>query len=230
MCMAHAVRRVGMRATAMLAAAIVCAGFMACDGHSGTPTAPTTTQPADTTPVPTPQPGNRAPGVSGIDVSPDGVALVGATVMTFSAHASDPDDDALTYDWNFGDGRSAANVGPGAQHVFADAGALAVSVTVTDAHGASAVFHLPINAVTVTGTWRGCALSGTGPQTYELTQNGTTVSGTYKVPTLQVPFSGSVFNQRIVLITIFDDQRQPWVLDPTGTTLVWTSYCALSRQ
>lgn len=229
MFMAHARVGGGARTTAALAVASACALLVACDGRSGPPTAPIVTQ-AVTTTVPIPVPANRAPEVTGIDVSPDGVALVGATAMSFSAHATDPDGDALTYDWNFGDGRSAANVGPSTQHVFADAGRLAIAVTVTDARGASTAFYQPINAVTVTGTWRGCALSGTGPQTYEIGQNGTAVSGTYKVPTLQVPFSGTVLNQRIVLINIFDDQRQPWVLDPTGMTLVWTSYCALARQ
>ncbi|MGC4083927.1 MAG: PKD domain-containing protein [Vicinamibacterales bacterium] len=201
---------------------------VACDEENRLPTTPTPTTPS--VPVSPPAPVNRAPTIDRVDVSPQGVALVGATVITFTATAADPDADTLAYDWNFGDGSSVTNAGPTPQHVFRDAGTLAVAVTVRDQHGESSVLHTPVKTVTVTGTWRGCALSGTGIQTYEISQNGATVSGTYKVPTLQVPFSGTLIDPRWVLIRIFDDQYQPWGLDPTGNTLIWTWYCALTRQ
>ncbi len=35
---------------------------------------------------------------------------------------------------------------------------------------------------------------------------------------------------RRVPIRIFDGQLQPWVLDETGNSLVWTSNCTLVRQ
>jgi len=201
-----------------------------CRSESTMPTTPTPTPAAPVVPPPAPAPVNKAPAIAGVDVSPQGVALVGATVMTLTATASDPDGDALSYDWNFGDGSGLANGGPTVQHVFRDAGTLAVALTVRDQAGESATLHTPVKAVSLIGTWIGCALSGTGPQTYEMNQSGTTVSGTYKVPTLQVPFSGTISDPRRLLIRIFDGQLQPWTLDASGNTLVWTSYCALTRQ
>jgi hypothetical protein len=202
---------------------------MACsDESTAPPVSPTPITP--TTPAPAPVPVNRAPTIAGIELSPDGVAVATVTVVTLTANAADPDGDALTYDWNFGDGTSAANAGATTQHVFGGAGVAAVSVTVDDGRGASAMAHVPVTGVVMTGTWRGCALSGTGIQTFEMNQNGPTVAGTYKVPTLQVPFSGALSHPRQLLIRIFDGQMQPWTLDPTGNTIVWTPACTMSRQ
>jgi hypothetical protein len=134
-----------------------------CDGGGSIPTAPMA--PAPIVPAPAPVPANRAPVVAGVEVSPQGVALVAATVMTFTASASDPDGDALTYNWNFGDGTSASNAGPTTQHVFGSAGILAVAATVRDAAGAEATGYVPVTGVTLTATWRGRPLSGTGVQT-----------------------------------------------------------------
>ncbi len=112
-----------------------------CDNRGGSvPTTPTPPAPV----VPAPAPVNRAPIVTGIDVSPQGVSLVAPTVMTFTASASDPDGDALTYDWNVGDGTSASNVGPTTKHVSGSAGLLAVAATVRDPAGAEATRHVPV--------------------------------------------------------------------------------------
>jgi len=191
------------------------------------PTAPT---PPTTASVPDPPLPNRAPAISDIAFSPQGVALVAVTRVTLTATAADPDGDSLTYDWNFGDGTATANAGATIEHVFGSAGTLAVAVTVRDGRGASVISHTPVTGVTLTGTWRGCALSGTGVQTFEIHQNGGDVAGTYKVPTLQVPFSGTLSHPRQMLIRIFDGQMQPWTLDPAGNTIVWTSNCTMSRQ
>ena len=217
-------------AGALISVALLASLFSSsCNDGGSTPTAPT--PPAPVVPAPAPVlPANRAPVVAGIEVSPQGVALVAATVMTFTASASDPDGDALTYDWNFGDGTSASNAGRTTSHIFGSAGVLAVAATVRDAAGAEATGYVPVAGVTLTATWRGCALSGTGVQTFEMDQSGAGVAGTYKVPTLQVPFSGALSDPRRVLIRIFDGQMQPWVLDQTGNTLVWTPNCIMVRQ
>jgi PKD repeat protein/alpha-tubulin suppressor-like RCC1 family protein len=52
-------------------------------------------------------------------------------VITFSgAASSDPDNDALTYSWNFGDGATATGVAP--THAYATLGAFTVTLTVND--------------------------------------------------------------------------------------------------
>ncbi len=49
--------------------------------------------------------------------------------------SSDPDGDALSYAWDFGDGNSASSVAP--THAFASAGTYTVSLTVSDGNGGS---------------------------------------------------------------------------------------------
>lgn len=51
--------------------------------------------------------------------------------------SSDPDGSVVRYDWNFGDGTSAANAGPTPQHVYSAPGTYNASVTVTDGIGCS---------------------------------------------------------------------------------------------
>ncbi|MHC4914155.1 MAG: serine hydrolase, partial [Planctomycetota bacterium] len=59
-------------------------------------------------------------------------ALVGETVF-FTVAASDPDGDALTYSWDFGDGASSSpGAEPGAGHFYAEAGTYTAAVTVSD--------------------------------------------------------------------------------------------------
>lgn len=55
--------------------------------------------------------------------------------FSFSASASDPGDDALTYAWTFGDGGTAS--GADVSHIYADDGDFTVTLTVTDDLGAS---------------------------------------------------------------------------------------------
>lgn len=57
-------------------------------------------------------------------------------VVTFSgAASSDPDHDALTYAWSFGDGSIGSGASPA--HAYADNGVYQVTLVVTDTHGAS---------------------------------------------------------------------------------------------
>lgn len=58
------------------------------------------------------------------------------TPAYFSATATDPGNDTLTYTWNFGDGTDAV-VGQNVNHTFADNGIYTVTLTVSDEDGAS---------------------------------------------------------------------------------------------
>ena len=73
--------------------------------------------------VPTAAPGGPYAGMEGAPITFDGRA------------SADPDGGALTYSWSFGDGGTASVAAP--QHVYADDGAYALTLTVGDAEGLS---------------------------------------------------------------------------------------------
>ena len=62
--------------------------------------------------------------------------------VAYSAIASDPGDDTLTYDWDFGDGKSAS--GKDITHTFADNGSYTITLTVTDSDGATTSSFLDV--------------------------------------------------------------------------------------
>ena len=63
------------------------------------------------------------------------IGIEGSAVTLSAAGSSDPDGDALTYAWSFGDGGTGTGATP--QHVYADNGTYPVSVVVTDPYGAA---------------------------------------------------------------------------------------------
>src|SRR5258706_12999129 len=69
---------------------------------------------------------STAPPVGSFLVSPTGSALVGVTVMSFNATASDPGGTALSYTWDFGDGQRGFT-GQNVTHVYQTAGTFAVA-------------------------------------------------------------------------------------------------------
>lgn len=106
--------------------------------------------------------------------SPEGIAIAGVTVLTFSASVASGD--AVSYSWDFGDGGSAT--GPAANHVYAAEGTYSVTLTARDAQGASATALSPTTARTLSGRW---LLSQGGRRFYErgydLIQGGPALGG-----------------------------------------------------
>jgi len=74
---------------------------------------------------------NRPPTISQVAVSSQ-AAEVG-DILTYTAQAADPDGDALTYSWDFGD--SGTGSGASATHAYATSGRFISLLTVTDGKG-----------------------------------------------------------------------------------------------
>ncbi|MGL5922085.1 PKD domain-containing protein, partial [Chroococcidiopsis sp.] len=73
------------------------------------------------------------------------------TAANFSAIATDPSNDTLTYTWNFGDGTDPIE-GQNVTHIFTQNGNYTVNLTVTDSDGASATSNLDVTVNNVAPT------------------------------------------------------------------------------
>lgn len=117
-----------------------------------------------------------------VAISPT-TGIVGTTVTFTSQGASDRDGDALSYNWDFGDGGTAT--GASATHVYATAQTFTVTVMVSDGkQSVSATGSIGVKSLT--GQWRGslqaCCLHGDDyvlDTVLNLTQSGTSLSGSY---------------------------------------------------
>ncbi len=114
-------------------------------------------------------PDNRAPTVD-IGFEPPGEALTGITTMTFTASGADPDGDALTYRWNFGDGTTAT--GETARHLYDSAGVFVVEVAADDGRGRSSVDRVNVTARTLGGAWKISGHGGGDRRVYQCAQAG----------------------------------------------------------
>ena len=70
--------------------------------------------------------------------------LLPLTVAFDAGGSTDPDGDALTYSWDFGDGSTAEGGSP--QHTYTTAGAFMATVVVTDSGGASGTASIRVDA------------------------------------------------------------------------------------
>lgn len=114
---------------------------------------------------------------------PVAVATVSSTSGTaplsvnFSSTGShDPDGEAITYDWNFGDGTSHSNL-PNPAHTFTSAGNYTTTLTVTDARGNSSQAQVNVSAKAVLATVRVDSIT----LTTSSNRLGTKASATVKV-------------------------------------------------
>jgi len=112
--------------------------------------------------------------------------LVNMTTFSYGAAASDPDGDAVFYNWNIaGNGSSSAS----GSIAFSSGGSGTATLTVTDGKGGSASDSRSFVVGTMAGSWGG-TLAG-APFTMTLAQPaGGTVTGTWTLP--GTPYSGQL--------------------------------------
>jgi hypothetical protein len=101
----------------------------------------------------------------------DSLPLMGVTPVSFAATGSDPDGDALSYSWNFGDGATAT--GAVVTHVFGTGGTFNVALTASDGKGGSATANASVNARSLTGVWTSQARAWN----FEIQQVGGQITG-----------------------------------------------------
>ena len=155
---------------------------------------------------------NKAPSTPNIS-APTTQGLASSTSFSFTASATDPDGDSLSFTWDFGDG----STGTGSQvtHTYASAGSFNVTVKADDGKGNSVTSGA--TAVTVrsmAGAWSGTF--GSFAFTMNLTQNGTTIGGSYNDSDGPGAVSGVVSAGNSVRITVTQGAFLPFTF--AGTT------------
>jgi PKD repeat protein len=156
---------------------------------------------------------NHPPVAGSVVASPTG-GLAASTAITFTAQgASDPDGDALTYTWDFGDNSSGS--GASVSHTYATAGTFNVTVTVSDGKK-SATASGSVTIRSMTGAWTG-NIAGTLPFAVNLNQSGATITGTYSDRDgAGVLSAGTVLAGSIVRFTVTQPGFLPFIMQGTA--------------
>jgi len=192
-------------------------------------------------------PANRAPVITGITINPAfGIAQL--SPFSMSASATDPEGDALSYTWDFGDGTQ--GTGSSGTKTYTNGGNMTVRLTVSDGRAAQGIKTATTSDTrsivvgSMAGTWRltlntpECGSKNTLLLT--LTQNFATVEGTFSAPNgfCNVPVGTTgrtdpaepgriLINGHLDLrlkIGIFIDSYFRGDMQSTGTTLVGGMY------
>ena len=143
---------------------------------------------------------NHPPAAGTIAVTPGFTGIVSATEYTFTVNgASDPDGNALTYNWNFGDGTN--GTGQTVKHVFAAPSQFTVTAVVSDAQAQSPAPAVSVTVKSLTGIWQN--QQGAITRTWNIQQSGTALNGSYTSNSCGTPgtLTGTASNPRNVHIT-----------------------------
>jgi hypothetical protein len=117
---------------------------------------------------------NTAP-TAAFSFAPAGTALLYATVVTFTARATDAEGDTLTYQWSFGDGIT--GTGATTTHVFVKAGSSVVTLAVSDGLKTTSVSQTVVVG-DLTGTWQPTSTMIMGETRLEVQQSDARVDVT----------------------------------------------------
>ena len=126
---------------------------------------------------------NNPPVVGAVTASPATTLLGFNTPVAFSVDASDPDNDPLTFKWDFGDGGTSTDAKP--THVYNSASTFTVKVTVSDGKVKDAEAPSAQGSATVkslSASWRSdpvTSVAGTVNMVFALTQTGGSVTGQF---------------------------------------------------
>lgn len=124
-------------------------------------------------PTPNPTPTNRAPSITSMSFTPS-FGIQQLTTFSFSASASDPDGDSVSYAWDisgFTFSNSSGNV------FFTSGGTGTARLTVSDGKGLSSTDTRTVIVGSATGNWVGSF--GNWNMTSNLTQTNGTITGNY---------------------------------------------------
>lgn len=173
----------------------------------------------------TPTAANRSPVINSMSMNPAfGIAQL--TAFTFSASASDPDGDAVSYAWDVAGNPFSTASG---QITFTGGGNGVATLTVTDSKGAKASDSRPFIVATMAGTWNG-TLAGV-PITMTLAQPaGGIVTGTWAqslgsgildpATVNKIDPSGNVTMRLKVMQGRFNDFTMTGTMDQTGARFI----------